>query len=309
MSCFEVWYHLCFLVKFPTCVIGLPTVMFSTCVSWFSSTTCLSASFPEESPTVWLNFWICPPSLTMILYLYLIFAFLVYRFWTKWKTLIYSNTHPVPVCPSLRVLCLIENTSKQLWRKNLWGDHKSQSKWQFPSEVCEASVLSCKKSVLVPWKSYSYLNDALNACLSCAVHSYKNNKSGWFLHSSLDHDIREWQSRNLLLLAQNKHPRTVWLNQGFTPWWKYVKRDNKHLSVFCHKSTLCPNENLDAFECSIPAITKLLNRLQLWTTAAPDVKVLAGHRGQFSLFFMVRGLRRRESLLGECQCCLLWFHT
>lgn len=168
----------------------------------------------------------------MILYLYLIFAFLVYRFWTKWKTMIYSNTHPVPVCPSLRVLRLIENTSKQLWRKNLWGDHKSQSKWQFPSKVCEASVLSCKKSVLVPWKSYSYLNDALNACLSCAVHSYKNNKSGWFQHSSLDHDIREWQSRNLLLLAQNKHPRTVWLNQGLTPWWKHVKRDNKHLSVF-----------------------------------------------------------------------------
>lgn len=152
-----------FLSNFPPVWLDCTVVMFSTCVSWFSSTTFLSASFPEESPTVWLNFWICPPSLTMILYLYLIFAFLVYRFWTKWKTLIYSNTHPVPVCPSLRVLCLIENTSKQLWRKNLWGDHKSQSKWQFPSEVCEASVLSCKK------KCFSALKvlQLLEWCLKC----------------------------------------------------------------------------------------------------------------------------------------------
>lgn len=79
------------------------------------------------------------------------------------KTMIYSNTHPVPVCSSLRVLSLIENTLKQLWRKNLWGDHKSQSKWQFPSEVCEASVLSCKKSVLVPWK----VLQLLEWCLKC----------------------------------------------------------------------------------------------------------------------------------------------
>lgn len=73
------------------------------------------------------------------------------------------------------------------------------------------------------------------------MHSHKNNKSGWFLRSSLDHDIREWQSRNLLLLAQNKHPctGTVWLNQGFASWWKHVKRDNNHLSVFFVTSLHC----------------------------------------------------------------------
>lgn len=38
----------------------------------------------------------------------------------------------------------------------------------------------------------------------------------------------------------------------------------------------------------------LVNRLKLQSTAASDVKVLAGHRGQSFLLFMERGVRRRD---------------
>lgn len=67
--------------------------------------------------------------------------------------------------------------------------------------------------------------------------------------------------------------------------------------LFCHKKVVYVMSQLKTLihlNAAHQLRQKLLNRLKLQSSASSDVKVLAGHRGQFSLLFMVRGVRRRE---------------
>lgn len=103
----------------------------------------------------------------------------------------------------------------------------------------------------------------------------------------------------------------AWLKRGFHFLVKICQKKTitphswRHLRpqfFFCHKKVAYVTskwKTLVHLSAEHQQRQKLLNRVKTENTAASDVMVLAGHRGRFSLLFIVRGVRRREGAAGH----------